>query len=84
MEKELRVKILQSSVGSSVVSLLPFAIREFHRARPIVKFMTVAGLFVGANYAQMRNSFKEYINECERVAQRHIGKLMEDSALPLS
>lgn len=84
MEKELRVKILQSSVGSSVVSLLPFAIREFHSARPMVKFITVAGIFVSANYAQMRDSFEDYINECGKVAQRHIGQLMEDSALPLS
>jgi hypothetical protein len=83
MEKELRVKILQSSAGSSVISLLPFVIREFHRARPMVKFITVAGLFAGANYALMRDSFEEYISECRKVAQRHIGKLMEDSALPL-
>jgi hypothetical protein len=83
MEKELRVKILQSSVGSSVVSLLPFAIREFHKARPVVKLVTVAGLFVGVNYTQMRGSFEEYIRECGRVAQKHIGKLMEESILPV-
>lgn len=49
----------------------------------MVKLVTVAGLFVGVNYAQMRESFEEYISECGRVAQRHIGKLMDDSILPL-
>ena len=82
-EGELKVKILESSVGSSVVSLVPFAVREFHRMRPLVKLVTVGGLFVGANYAQMRTYFKEYVEECGRVAQSNIGKLVEDSILPL-
>ena len=68
-EGELKVKILQSSIGSSVVSMVPFAVREFHRKRPLLKFLTVAGLFVGINYAQMRPYFNEYIEECGRVAR---------------
>jgi hypothetical protein len=77
------VKILESSVGSSIFSLLPFAVREFHRMRPLVKVATVAGLFLGANYAQMRTYFAEYIEECRKVAQINIGKLGEESILPL-
>ena len=68
-EGEIKVKILQSSVGSSAVSVVPFAVREFHRTRPLLKFVTVAGLFIGVNYAQMRPYFNEYIELCGRVAR---------------
>jgi hypothetical protein len=81
-EKQMKVKIVQSSVGSSVVSLVPFAVREFHKVKTMSKLLAVVVLFGGANYLQMRPYFSEYIVECGKVAQGNIGRLVDECRLP--
>jgi hypothetical protein len=82
-EKELRSLIVQKSVYSSIVSMTPFAIREFHRLKIMKRLLVAGGLFVGVDYLLMRKDFNQYIEECRKVAQRQIGKLMEESLLPM-
>lgn len=81
-ERQMKTKIVESSVGSTIVSLLPFAVREFHRLKFLTKVGGVALLFVGTNYMQMRPYFEEYIEECRKVVQKNIAQLVEDSVLP--
>lgn len=73
---------MQNSIQSTIASLLPFIVREFHRKRFMSKFLTVAGIFVGVDYLLMRGSFNEYISECRNVAQRNIEQLVEAVSLP--
>jgi len=39
----------------------------------------VTGIFVSVDYLLMRESFNDYIEECRKVAQKHIKKLRESS-----
>jgi len=82
-ERVMKTKIVENSVYSSLVAMLPFAVREFHRVKSGPKILTVLAIFGSANYLLMRGYFEGYVEECRRVAQRNIGKLNEDSPIPM-
>lgn len=60
-EKELRTKVMENSIYSGFASLLPWAIREFHRLKTIKKVLGVAVIFCGVDYCLMHPHFKDYI-----------------------
>ena len=58
-----------------MAALVPMAVREFHRMRFLGKAAICGGIFVGMNYAVMRNTFNDYIGECQEVVRKNIGRL---------
>lgn len=78
-EKLLKSKVMENSVYSGLASLLPWAVREFHKLKTLKKLLGVALIFCGVDYCLMHPHFQDYIKECRRVAQRQIGKLMEET-----
>jgi hypothetical protein len=60
-EKELRTKVMENSVYSGFASLIPWAIREFHRLRTLKKVLGVAVIFCSVDYCLMHSHFQDYI-----------------------
>ena len=78
----MKKKIVENSIYSSMVSLLPFAVREFHKVKTGKKIVSLLLIFGGTNYALMWQYFSGYIQECRSVVQKNISRLQEESILP--
>jgi|JI9StandDraft_2_1071091.scaffolds.fasta_scaffold659918_1 hypothetical protein len=75
MDKELRGKVLQNSVWSSIAGMVPWGVREFYKLG-ILKRLAVAGvIFCAVDYSLMHPYFMKYLEQCRTVAQKQIGRL---------